>query len=177
MITFSNIKIVCFDCDGVLTDGIYQISEETGMVTKSFYTRDFYAIEQLLRNDIAVFIVTQSHDKVIHTQVSRIARHSDFWSDCFNDGRLKVMTSIENKQEAIHAEILTKNELGWFNVAYMGDAENDLPLMKKASFTGCPSDAIEEVKENANYISDFPGGRGAVHDFCMHILKQRKNNE
>jgi 3-deoxy-D-manno-octulosonate 8-phosphate phosphatase (KDO 8-P phosphatase) len=54
----------------------------------------------------------------------------------------------------------------------MGDAENDLPPMNKALFTGCPADAIEEVQENANYISEFEGGRGAVYEFCMHIYNE-----
>lgn len=172
MIRFSNIKVLVLDVDGTLTDGMYQISEETGMVTKSFYTRDFYAIERLLRSGIVVFIVTQSHDKVIERQVGRISGHSDFWKECLNSGQLKVLTAVDNKKEAIHAEILKRNDWGWFHVAYMGDAENDLSPMKKALFTGCPADAIEEVRDNSNYISDFPGGRGAVYDFCMKIYNE-----
>jgi 3-deoxy-D-manno-octulosonate 8-phosphate phosphatase (KDO 8-P phosphatase) len=84
---------------------------------------------------------------------------------------LKIFTGIDNKEKCITSELLDR-QLGWDNVAYMGDAENDLPPMKKALFTGCPADAIEEVRENSNYISDFPGGRGAVYDFCMHIYKE-----
>lgn len=174
---YKDIKVCCIDVDSTLTDGIYQISEQEvgkGIVVKSFYTKDFYAIEQLLRNDISVFIITQSHDVVISRQIQRIASHSKLWSDCWADGQLKVMTAIENKKEAIHAEILTKNEWGWHNVAYMGDAENDIECIKKVVLSGCPSDAIEEVRDIATYISDSPGGKGAVYDFCMHILKYRE---
>lgn len=178
---YDDIKIVAMDVDSTLTDGIYQISEQEvghGIVTKSFYTRDFYAIEQLMRAGILVCIITQSHDKVIERQVQRIASHSDFWSGKWNSfNGLKVLTGINNKKKAIKDQVLMKSGFDWHNVAYIGDAENDVTCMKKALFTGCPADAIEEVKENVNYISEFPGGRGAVYDFCMHILKQRKNNE
>lgn len=169
---YKEIEVVAIDIDGTLTDGVYQISG-SGEVTKSFHTRDFYAIEQVLRAGITVWIVTQSHDHVIEKQVSRICGHSKFWTNMVAMDKLKVKTAIDNKKEAIHAEILVKNELAWFKVAYIGDAENDIECMKKALFTGCPADAIEEVKENSNYISDFYGGHGAVHDFCMYLLKQR----
>ena len=87
------------------------------------------------------------------------------------------MEGVDNKEQNIFDELLDR-KFGWDNVAYMGDAENDIPSIKKASFTGCPSDAIEEVKENSNYISDFPGGRGAVYDFCMYIYnKNDKENQ
>lgn len=176
MSIYDDIKIVVMDVDGTLTDGIYQISDHRGgdsFVAKSFYTKDFYAIEQLLKNDIDVWIVTQSHDHVIEKQISRICCHSKFWTDMVAMDKLKVKTAVDNKKEAIHAEILTRNDCGWHNVAYIGDAENDIECMKKALFTGCPFDAIEEVYEESIYISDFPGGRGAVYDFCMNILKKR----
>ncbi len=197
----SRIKLVTIDCDGVLTDGIYQISSPVNItntvVTKSFYTRDFYAIEQLMRKGVRVLILTQSHDSVIRAQIQRICGHSDFWKNnetgshgAFPEGsvvREKLISSIKEKILCVSSAIDNKKEfvefylkavdLDWDQVAYMGDAENDLPCMKKALFTGCPSDAIEEAKENATYPSDHNGGHGAVHDFCMHILEQRKNSE
>lgn len=179
MIRFSDIKICCLDVDGTLTDGTYQISDQrrTGYsnsaITKSFYTRDFYAIEQMMRSGIYVFIITQSRDLVIERQIDRLAQNSKFWMDSVcGSVSLKILKGIKNKKEAIHAEVLTRNEWGWHNVAYIGDAENDIECMKKALFTGCPSDAIDSVKENSNYISDFPGGKGAVYDFCMHIYNE-----
>ncbi len=166
--------MVAVDCDGVLTDGIYQISsvigEESPVVTKSFYTRDFYALQKIMERGISVVIATQSHDAVIIDQVNRISSHSDIWRDSFNSGHLQVWTGIGNKIDAVHCHLLTRNDLGWHNVAYIGDAENDLACMKKSKWTGCPSDAIQSIKDNANYISDYPGGKGAVYDFCMHIL-------
>ena len=172
MIEMADIKLVVLDVDGTLTDGIYQISEG-GKVTKSFYTKDFYAIEKILRAKIDVCIVTQSHDFVIDAQVERIESHSDLWTGCLESGALQIFTCVEDKIECVHSLISNYDNLGWHNIAYMGDAENDVGCMKKALFTGCPFDAIDSVKENSTYISDFPGGRGAVYEFCMFILDKK----
>jgi len=172
MIEFSDIKIVIMDVDGVLTDGIYQISER-GEIIKSFYTRDFFAIEKLLRNDIKVIIITQSKDNVINKKIENLKSQSDFWykQDCHF--KFNLLTGVEDKVKEI-LDITAHYDYGFDNVAYIGDAENDVQCMKKALFTGCPIDAIKEVKDNSNYISDFPGGRGAVYDFCMYILKMKE---
>lgn len=198
---YDKIKVVVMDVDGTLTDGVYQISSPVNItksvVIKSFYTRDFYAIEQLMRKGIRVLILTQSHDSVIKAQIQRICGHSAFWRDNetgsygkFPEGsvvREKLSSLIKEKMLCVSSAIDDKKEfvefylesadLCWDNVAYIGDAENDLECIKKARLSGCPSDAIEEVKENALYPSNYNGGRGAVHDFCMHLLEKRKTNE
>lgn len=174
MINFNDIKILIVDVDGTLTDGIYQISNR-GNITKSFHTRDFDALDRMIRMGIFVFIVTQSHDEVIEEQVNRISWHSQAWEDSLSSGQLKILTCVENKRDAVNSLISTTNEWTWHNIAYIGDAENDIKCMKKALFTGCPSDAIDSVKISSNYISDFPGGKGAVYQFCMYILSKMEN--
>lgn len=161
---------ICFiDIDGVLTNGIYQISDR-GIVTKSFYTRDFYGIEQLLKKGIKVIIISQSHDRVIYEQVDRIANHSVFWQNAYrNDYSLQIITKVDNKKEEVK-KLLKEFELSWENVAYIGDAENDIECMGIAEVTGCPSDAICEIIDDVNFISQCPGGKGAVYEFCMDIV-------
>lgn len=189
---YSEIKIVFIDVDGVLTDGVYQISER-GTLTKSFYTRDWYGIEQLMKNDIKVVIITQSHDHVISKQVRRIYEHSDFWKNnatgsygTFPEGSsiredlvskirekmLCVSSAVEDKKKFVEF-YLESIDLSWDNVAYIGDAENDYECIELAGFSGCPTDAVPYVRDKAMYPSDYFGGRGAVHDFCMYIIEQR----
>jgi len=180
---FSDIKICCFDIDGTLTDGIYQITDK-GDIVKSFYTRDFYGIEQLIRNGIKVVILSQSHDEVIYHQINRIVDHSILWEQAYeHDESLEVITCIDNKKEEIE-KILEKENLSWSNVAYIGDAENDIESMEKALFVGCPFDAINEISKNlpslsylSSYVSKFPGGKGAVYDFSKYILKKIEEEE
>ena len=170
---YTDIEIFICDVDGVLTDGVYQISNK-GEITKSFYTRDFYGIEQLLRNGMRVVIISQSHDNVIFTQVNRICDHSEFWSTRYvEDGPLRIISGVNNKKVEIDS-YLKKFNMTWDNVAYIGDAENDVECMKVAGVTCCPSDAIDEVYKHSTWPSNFLGGKGAVYEFAMAIIEEKK---
>jgi len=179
MINFDDIKIVALDCDGVLTDGIFQESS-TGTVTKSFYTRDFWAINQLLKNDIIVIIITGSNDTCMESQLERIYgpeiyefNYEDFQCRRFKDDNLILFKSVKEKSKVIDDFIFTNSKHDWDNVAYMGDSENDLEPIKKSAYTGCPCDAIREIKDESNFKSDFSGGKGAVYDFVNYILEKK----
>jgi len=172
MVNFKNIKVVFFDVDGTVTDGIYQMSSE-GVCTKSFYSKDFYGLESLLKSDIRVIIITQSDGRVIKQQINRIMEVRAIWKKKYCDCDLDLFTHIEDKVERIEKYMEFK-DISWGNIAYVGDAENDLESMKKCEFTACPNDAIEEVQEESNYISNYDGGKGAVYDICKYILEKRK---
>jgi 3-deoxy-D-manno-octulosonate 8-phosphate phosphatase (KDO 8-P phosphatase) len=66
-----------------------------------------------------------------------------------------------------------KNELSIDDaaVAYVGSEITDLMPMSKAGFAIATADAIEEVKEAADYITNAPGGRGPIRESCEFILR------
>ena len=172
MINFKKIKLVCFDCDGVLTDGMYQVDQD-GKVSKNFYTRDFSGIECLLKNNIDVIIITRSNDGVILKRVHNIVDSNDFWLYKYKHKKLRVFNGIKNKKEYLR-KILLDRGINWGNVAYMGDSYNDLDSMKEAYISGCPKDAIKEILDESFYISDCNGGKGAVYEFCKYLIEKGK---
>lgn len=175
MINYKNIKVAIFDLDGVFTNGIYQISDD-GRITKSFYTRDFYGIEQLLKNDITVIIITQSHDEVINRQIERICSHSDLWDNSvYKSSKLRIFTQVENKKERIEKYLKSFN-LKWENIAYIGDAENDLECLELVGVAACPKNAIKEI-EDVDFRSKHNGGEGAVYEFCKWLLEKKENEK
>lgn len=44
--------------------------------------------------------------------------------------------------------------------------------MKLAEYKGCPLDAIDEIKEIADFVSDYKGGEGAVRQFIEWLVKK-----
>jgi len=161
------IKLCIVDCDGVLTSGEYQVSNN-GVIIKTFQTRDFYALEQLQKRGIEVWIVTQSDDRCINVKVDSLPPEVR--------QKLQVFSGIQNKFETIEKNL--KN-MGWTweNVAYIGDADNDVECMGKAKFIGCPSDALFHVRElvegrdsSESRISDIVGGKGCVYDLVFHLI-------
>jgi len=192
-----NIKIFLVDVDGTLTDGIYNV-DENGKISKNFYTRDFDALRQLSEVGIDIFIITSATDSVIIEKCRRLPFH------------VEVHIGVIYKKAKMD-EILSQYPMAsWENVACIGDAENDIECLKAAAFSGCPSDAIEEIKPDVDkeisqyvakhmkrwredpdcdeepfvcseqmvdFVSDKPGGRGAVYDFAMEVLKRNVTNE
>ena len=61
--------------------------------------------------------------------------------------------------------------MSWEEIAYMGDDLNDLNLLEKVAFSGCPKNAREENKKICDFISEYEGGNGAAREFIEKILK------
>ena len=56
-------------------------------------------------------------------------------------------------------------------VAAMGDDLPDLPLLARAAFAACPTDAAPEVIAACDLVCGAEGGRGAVRDLCDRLLR------
>ena len=160
------VRVLILDLDGTLTNGIFTVSSNE-VVSKSFNTRDFSAIERFLTVPYSknmVVILTKSTDMCLEQQIKRLpyASHPNlFWDNHVNDKR----TWIEERG------------INWEEVAFMGDSYDDLLCMEVAAITGCPSlvEQREEeenvVYDNSDFISSFPGGDGAVCEFINYLFK------
>ena len=138
MANYKDITTLVLDLDGTLTDGTYQLSSD-GIVTKSFYTRDFHAMGEALRAGIDVLVLTQSSAGCMRKKKKSL-KQNEHWKTWIEDGRFSLYEAISDKKKFIDASTII-----WDNVFYIGDAENDIESMKKAALCGCPRDAIQEV--------------------------------
>lgn len=59
-------------------------------------------------------------------------------------------------------------------VAFMGDDLVDVPLLEKVALAAAPSSAEEAVKALCAFVSERPGGNGAIRDFANMILEVRQ---
>ena len=57
-------------------------------------------------------------------------------------------------------------------IAYMGDDLNDINIIKKVGLSAAPADAISEVLEIVDFVSEKKGGNGAVREFIEFVLKK-----
>ena len=78
----------------------------------------------------------------------------------------------KNKLETLNSWI-KELDITLEDVAYMGDDINDLEVMKIIKITGCPSDAVPEIREICDFISDKKGGEGCIREFCEYILDSK----
>lgn len=152
----SRIRILVLDVDGVLTDGSIYISDQ-GYEMKAFNSRDGHGIKLLQRAGIETAIITGRISKALEHRTEELGiRH--------------VFQNAKDKKDAI---LKLSSELGidTGEMAYMGDDVVDIPAMALCAMSFAPSDAMDIVKEKADYVTKLPGGKGAVREAVDVILK------
>ena len=70
-----------------------------------------------------------------------------------------------------------KNSLQPEEVMYFGDDLPDIPVIKACGCGVCPSDAVQEVKDAADLVSDRPGGRLCVRQTIEMVMKAQEKWE
>ena len=146
-----NIKLVAFDVDGVLTDGSITF-DEFGHEYKTFNAKDGMGIINLNNAGIITAIITARNNGTVEHRAKNL-------------NIKELHQGSKNKLETLK-NIITKYNLSFDEVAYMGDDLPDICILEKVALKGCPQDAVDEVKNIANFISSKNGGRGAVREFC-----------
>ena len=81
-----------------------------------------------------------------------------------------VMQGCTKKLPAFES-LLCQTNLKANQVAYVGDDVLDLPLIKRAGFGVAVANAVDELKEAADYVTNLAGGSGAVREVIEYILK------
>lgn len=157
--TMQKIKYLIIDVDGTLTDGGIYIGNN-GEMMKRFNVKDGYAIHDILpQMGIIPIVITGRKSEIV------LRRCQELGIDRVVQGstdKLSVLCTImENEQ--IAAE----------EVAYIGDDLNDLDCMSIVGVAGCPNDAVEDIKEIADYVAKHKGGDGAVREFVEWMGMQQ----
>ncbi|MCI0448699.1 MAG: HAD-IIIA family hydrolase [Chlorobi bacterium] len=150
------IKLVLTDSDGVLTDtGVYY--SERGEEMKRFSIRDGMGVERL-RNlaGVETGIVTGELSGSVKKRAEKLLIH-------------EVHQGVKDKKAVLN-EIVKRKKIKLENVAFIGDDTNDLDVLTMAGLSACPSDAVIQIKQIVDYITDSKGGYGAFRDFAELII-------
>jgi 3-deoxy-D-manno-octulosonate 8-phosphate phosphatase (KDO 8-P phosphatase) len=159
LIDFSKINFVLMDLDGVMTDGKI-IYSSSGEQIKVFSVYDGYGIERGHKLGLKFGVISgRSSEANVH-RINKL-KIDEFYQDC-------------NDKVRAYEEIKTKYELEQNNFCYIGDEMFDIPLLREVAFSCAPANAIDEVKEEADYVTQKEGGKGAVREVIDLILKKKK---
>ena len=154
----SNIKLVILDVDGTLTDGGVYI-DSNGVETKKFNIKDGAGIVLAEQAGIEFMILTGRKSYCVEHRA--------------NELKIKyVFQGIADKLSYLQ-QFLSQQGLSPCDVAYIGDDVNDLECMHIVGFTACPADAVEEVRQQCDFVSRYNGGQGAVREVCDMIRKRK----
>jgi 3-deoxy-D-manno-octulosonate 8-phosphate phosphatase (KDO 8-P phosphatase) len=151
-----NIRLLILDVDGVLTDGRLYFDAK-GEALKVFHVRDGHGIKMCQKAGIEVaFLSGRRSDATYH-------RARELGISRFHEGLRDKVPVLE--------DIMAALELQLPEVAAMGDELVDLPLLTRVGLGVAVADAVPEVLAAAHWVTNLPGGKGAVREVCDLLLK------
>ena len=154
-----DIRLLVLDVDGVLTDGRLHFSAR-GEEKKSIHVRDGAGIVQLLKAGLQIAVISGRQSRAVERRMAEL-------------GVTWVRQGIEDKL-AVLRELLDILGLGPQAVASIGDDRADLPIFEVARLAVAVADAHTSVKSHAHFITQAPGGHGAVREICDLILESQR---
>ncbi|MEN6445498.1 MAG: HAD hydrolase family protein [Candidatus Cloacimonas sp.] len=155
VVPWNDLKLLIFDCDGVLTDGRF-IYGSQNIELKNFHSHDGLGFKLLQHTDMMVSIITGRSSEALERR-------------CRDLNITYLFENVANKLDCIN-NLLNDLNLNFTNVAYMGDDWNDVPAMRKAAFSAAPANAQAGVTKIADWVSDYNGGHGAARDMINYVL-------
>ena len=166
------IKVLIMDVDGTLTDGKLYIDKQ-GEACKVFHVRDGYAVVSLLpKYGIVPVVLTGRKSKIVRTRCEELG--IIFLYEGVNEKETVLLKIIKEVSQ------VTGNEIRLKDCAYIGDDIPDYKCMRlikhNQGMVGCPDDAVEVIRNLADYRSVKKGGEGCVRDFIEWILRNEGEN-
>lgn len=161
------IRFLIMDVDGTLTDGKIYMGND-GEMFKAFDVKDGYAIKEILPKLSVIPIIITARESQILTNRCRELDIKELHQGV--RGKLERLLSIIDRYNKDNSEHYSLKDC-----AYIGDDILDLqcilPIAEAGGITGCPSDAVSDVKSRAVYVSSKKGGEGAVRDFVEYLIE------
>ena len=149
------VRLFLCDVDGILTDA--SVYMDGNVETKRFHIPDGLGLRLLQREGIKVGWVS-ARPSPATTQ-----RAQDLKVDFLHQSDIAKAPAVE--------KILAETKLTWDDVSYMGDDIVDLGVLKRAGLAVTVPHAIPECQNMAHYVTEAPGGDGAVRELVEMILK------
>ena len=150
------IKLLLLDVDGVLTDGRI-ILDDRGVETKHFDVRDGQGIVLLMRASIEVGLITARNSKAVRYRAKELG--------------LRIMRQGVQNKATTYGEIRRQSGLAETQIAYIGDDIGDAEILRRVGLAVTVKDGWEELFRSVDYVTERPGGRGAVREVAELLLK------
>ena len=155
---FSKIKAFAFDIDGVATDGgVFCFS--SGDLLRTYDAKDGFGVRMAVMNGYPVGVITGGSSESIRL---RFVTSGVKPEDVFLHSRYKM----DDFDTFCQRYNLKREE-----VMFFGDDVPDMEVMAASGCGVCPSDAVEEVKAMADWVSPFPGGHGCLRNSIETVLR------
>jgi 3-deoxy-D-manno-octulosonate 8-phosphate phosphatase (KDO 8-P phosphatase) len=152
----SNITLVVFDVDGIMTDGSLHFLPD-GREVKMFNTLDGLGVKLLHNAGIETAIITGRRSPQVEIRAEAL-------------GVTYLRQGRDDKLDALK-EIWKDSEHSASTTAYIGDDLPDLSAIRAVALGATVPNAHPFVLEHAHWCTERTGGYGAAREFCEAILE------
>jgi 3-deoxy-D-manno-octulosonate 8-phosphate phosphatase (KDO 8-P phosphatase) len=152
------IELLLLDVDGVLTDGRIIYGDEGGEI-KSFHVRDGSGLKLWQMAGKQSALITGRRSAVVAIRAAEL-------------GMGYVFQGVADKRVAWE-QLLAQSGVPAEQICCVGDDLPDLPLLRRCGLAVAVADACAEVRAAAHYVTQVPGGRGAVREIIEWLLRSQ----
>lgn len=153
----SDIELVVFDFDGVMTDNKVEITKDGDEFVRCNRS-DGLGVDHLRNAGIPMIVLSTEKHPIVKARCEKL--------------QLPCHQGIGNKAKYL-TEYLQKEGIDVSKVAYLGNDMNDLECLHMVGFPVVVADADPSVLGAARIVLATPGGQGAVREFCDKLLAAR----
>lgn len=149
------LKLLAFDVDGTLTDGSLTFDAD-GKLYQTFNVRDGFALVAARRAGLQIAWISGRPSAVAQRRFDELQLHH-------------CLLACADKARAIR-DLRATLGLSPDECCFVGDDLPDLPAFRECGVRVAVADAVSEVIEHADYVTQAPGGRGAVREVIEEVL-------
>lgn len=154
----AKIRAFVFDVDGVFTDCKISITDD-GQILREYNVRDGLAVVRAVKKGYPIAIISGSKGAQLQRRMESLGVKYIYLE------KGDKMDSLENFSQRCGIPLS--------EMVYMGDDYPDLAPMKAVRLAVSPSDAADDIRAAAQYVSIFKGGMGCVRDIIEQVLRAR----
>ncbi len=160
--TAARIRLVCFDVDGVLTDGGIVLGDAAGqrVELKRYDIQDGLGIVMLRQAGFLTAIITGRESESVALRARELQV-----DELIQDRHARKVPALR--------KLLERRGLDWPEVAFVGDDLPDLGVMRLVGLPIAVGNATAEARACARVTLTRSGGAGAVREFCELLLRAR----
>ena len=153
----SNIKVLVLDVDGVLTNGTIAFTGILDSEAKFFHVHDGLGISLWQKAGFHTVLISGRNAQCVATRASEL--------------KIKHVKQGSKDKVADLEKILQKLDCTPSESCFVGDDLGDIPAMQHVGYSIAVQNAVQEVKQSANWTTSKSGGNGAVREAIEHLMK------
>jgi len=157
--SMSDISLVVFDFDGVMTDNRVRV-HQSGDEAVWCHRGDGLGIARLREAGFEVIVLSTETNEVVAARCRKL--------------NIQAIQSCDNKLTALQQFTAGRN-LTVGQIAYVGNDINDLACMEWVGWPIAVADAVPEVRAVAKWVTRMRGGAGAVREVADRLVAIRRN--